>query len=94
MADLASDLVVDAISRSKSQHIVGRLHTLLALSADQRLQHAKVTYASLDLERSPSNSSTDVHWILSGVSPRARFYIAARKRDSVTVRERLTSLVG
>ena len=94
MADLASDLVVGAMSRRKSQRIVERLRTLLALPADQRLQRATVTYASLELERSANKSSTDLHWILSGVNPRARLYVAARKRDSAAMSERLTSLVG
>jgi hypothetical protein len=94
MADLASDLVVGAISRRKSKRIVERLRTLLPLSADQRLQRATVTYASLELERCANKSSKDVHWILSGVGPRARFYVAARKRDSATVSERLASLVA
>lgn len=94
MADLASDLVVDAISKRKSRRIIGRLTTLLALSAEQRLQVASRTYASLELEQRANTSSTDVHWILMGVGPRARFYVAARKRDSATVSERLASLVG
>lgn len=93
MADLASDFVVGAINRRKSQRIVERLRTLLALPADQRLQSATVTYASLELERSANKSSTDAHWILSGVRPRARFYVAARKRDGAAIAASLTSLV-
>lgn len=94
MADLATDLVVDAISKRKSRRIIGRLNALLALSAEQRLQVASRTYASLELEQRANKSSTDVHWILSGVGPRARFFVAARKRDKATMTDRLASLVG
>lgn len=93
MADLASDLVVGAISERKSQRIVERLTTLLALPADERLRVATQTYASLGLEQVQNKTSSDSHWILSGVGPRARFYVAARKRDSAAVGEGLASLV-
>lgn len=93
LEDLASDLVVGALNARKAQRIVERLRALLSLTAEQRLQAATRTYVSLGLEQVQNKASSDRHWTLSGVGPRARFYVAARKRDDAAVSERLASLV-
>ena len=94
LEDLASDLVVGAMNARKAQRIIDRLYALLALTGEQRLQAASQAYASLGLEQVPNTTSTDSHWIVTGVHPRARFYVAARQRDGAAIGRTLALLVG
>lgn len=94
LGDLASDLAVGALNARKSRRILEGLKALVELPVEQRLQAASLAYVSLELEQVANKASTDSHWILTGVHPRARIYVAAHKRDSAYVGEMLALLIG
>ena len=93
LEDLATDLAVGALHARKSRHILERLAVLLATPVEQRRRFASQTYASLGLEQVASEATTDMHWILTGTRPRARFYVAARKPDSAAVGANLARVI-
>jgi hypothetical protein len=94
LEDPGTDLVVGAINGRKSRRVAESLNALRALTVERRLQTASQTYASLDVRQVADKASTDTHWILTGLNPRARFYVAARKSDSAAIAASLALLAG